>query len=337
MDLTARQAVLATVAVLAVAVAAATLPNPVADGTVGPSPVPDFGIGGSGGSSGGEDGGFSFGLGGDVAFRGICLPFLLSRWFLTGAVLALLLGAYILYRRTDIIATIGFYGLFLPPAILLFVLLTDCGTPQPEPDQTASPLPAYNISFLFQGNASSGSTGGGSIPTAIPSFALALGVLAIVVLLVFLRVTGDDPAEEAEAEPAPEPEVSLARVGASAGRAADRIEDEATLENEIFRAWREMTDLLDLPRPASTTPREFADSATAAGMEPDHVEELTRLFEESRYGGIEPTADREERALEILRRIESAYAESSDTAEFDAEEVGPGTKTDDTGGDDAGP
>lgn len=315
MDLTARQAILATVAVLAIAVAAATLPDPVTDGGGAPTPVTEDGAAGDGGFFGTDGEGISLGFGGNMEFRAICIPFLLSPWFLVGAVLALVLLAYLINRRTDPIATIGFFGLFLPPAILIFLLLTDCRPPQPDVEE-ASPIPEYNISFLFQNPGGSDPTGGGSIPATSPSFVVLLGVLAVVVLFVFLRTTGDDEfEEEVEEEPIPEPDVALADVGATAGRAADRIEGQATLENEVFRAWREMTDLLDLPDPETTTPREFADRATAAGMNRDHVEALTTLFEETRYGGIEPDAERERQALAILRRIESTYAEPAETGE----------------------
>jgi hypothetical protein len=44
-------------------------------------------------------------------------------------------------------------------------------------------------------------------------------------------------------------------------------------------------------------------------MAPDDVRELTRLFERVRYGGESATAAREERAVQVLRRIESTYGE----------------------------
>jgi len=99
-----------------------------------------------------------------------------------------------------------------------------------------------------------------------------------------------------------------AAVGRAAGRAADRIEDSEGVGNGVYRAWVEMTRHLDVEHPESSTPSEFAAAAAEAGLDGDDVEELTWLFEEVRYGGREATADRESRAVEALRRIESAYA-----------------------------
>jgi hypothetical protein len=144
------------------------------------------------------------------------------------------------------------------------------------------------------------------------SFLLALagfvGVLLLALGLVLRWPRGEnetDDFEESEEEP------DTAALGEIAGRAADRIEEGAPggSENEVFRAWREMTARLDIESPESTTPREFQQAAVDAGMAPDDVQELTRLFERVRYGGEPVTADREERAVQVLRRIESAYGE----------------------------
>jgi hypothetical protein len=70
-----------------------------------------------------------------------------------------------------------------------------------------------------------------------------------------------------------------------------------------------MTAQLDVEGPESTTPREFQAAAVEAGMGPEDVRELTHLFEDVRYGGYSPTADREQRALAVLRRIEEKYGD----------------------------
>lgn len=319
MDRTARQVVLATVAVLVIAVAAATLPNPVSEGGVSPTPVEESPDSGGDGIEFGGDG-VSFGLGGgSFGFRALCFPFLLSPWFVLGAILAILAIGYVIYRRTDIIATIGVMGFLLLPAFLVYLLLTDCRSPAESPEST-SPLPEYNISFLFEGGGGSGAAGSGTVPTTSPTFLLFLGLVGLVVLVVFLRATADDdllaePAADESAEESP----SLAAVGAAAGRAADRIEGRASVDNEVFKAWAEMTELLDLERPETVTPGEFAAEATAAGMDPDHVTELTDLFQAVRYGGKEPTPERETRAVETLRKIETAYANEADGEGADAD------------------
>jgi hypothetical protein len=44
-------------------------------------------------------------------------------------------------------------------------------------------------------------------------------------------------------------------------------------------------------------------------MNTAHVDALTDLFREVRYGGAEATADREQRAVDALRAIEDRYAD----------------------------
>jgi hypothetical protein len=138
------------------------------------------------------------------------------------------------------------------------------------------------------------------------------GVLALLVLAAAIVLRGDDEEEagdDGEGEGAETEE--LARI---AGEAADRIEDgessDAEAENEVYRAWREMTEVLDVENRETTTPREFSRQAVDAGIAPDDVRELTDLFEAVRYGGESPTDDREQRALDVLRRIESTYGDA---------------------------
>lgn len=127
-------------------------------------------------------------------------------------------------------------------------------------------------------------------------------------LFVVGQFTRGSP-EPAEAEPA-EPDPREA-VGRAAGRAADAIDD-AELSNAVYRAWRDMTEALDVADPETTTPAAFGAAAIDAGVEEADARRLTELFREVRYGDAPVTADREERARETLRRIQAAYAEEGD-------------------------
>jgi len=95
----------------------------------------------------------------------------------------------------------------------------------------------------------------------------------------------------------------------AAGRAADRIERAAAVDNEIYRAWVEMTEYLDVEHPESSTPREFEAAAVDAGIDADVVAELTGLFERVRYGDEPPTEATEARAVDALRSMEDAYTD----------------------------
>jgi len=142
-----------------------------------------------------------------------------------------------------------------------------------------------------------------SVPSVLFGFLLLCAALgAAAALFLASRQSSEQGAD------GPEPDVTAA-VGRVAGRAADRLEDDpGDVENEVYRAWREMTALLDLPDPETNTPGEFAVAATEAGMDGGDVRELTRLFEDVRYGGSDPTPGDERRAVTIFREVESAYA-----------------------------
>lgn len=309
MDRTLRQVVLALVAVLVVAVAAATLPNPVTSG-VGGSPTDGWGNdpGESDGIIGnGGDGVIPIFEGGDLAFQGWCIPELRAPWVKYGIVLVFLAVGALVYRRLGLLAAVGVVAFLAMPVLLFYPLLTACGRGS-DVDPEAGIFPRYNVSALAGAGQGGGGGGGGSIPSTSPTFLVVLAGIGLVLLAVFLLATGDESEPEERDVVEADREPTLGELGAVAGRAADRIEDQRTVENEVYRAWREMTDHLDLDRPATATPGEFAKRATAAGMDDGHVADLTELFQEVRYGGKEATIDRETKALETLRAIEDAYA-----------------------------
>jgi len=153
----------------------------------------------------------------------------------------------------------------------------------------------------------SGEGSGSSVPTVV------LAGLFLVLLLVAYamvgRTAGGRGGEPPEGDETDTPEA----VGAIAGRAADRIEtggnNTTDADNEVYRAWQEMTTQFDATHEETMTPREFEKQAVEAGMTREDVSELTRLFETVRYGGEAATDDRERRAVDVLRRIESRYSE----------------------------
>lgn len=310
-----RALALALLAVVALSVVAATI-----DSTVVTS-------GGSIGFGGGETGGAVAGdtdetgvrptgdSSGNLSLPTPCLPWLLSPGILAVvALIFVLLGAYA-YRETgSVLPPLAIFTALGPPVVLLFALLTACRREFSFSSRAAAA--ARNVSFLPAGGG--GSLGGGgaaqsvSPPTLL--FGLLLAVALVVAVFMLVTGTGDSPEADDEVAPAVEDEGSnVAAVGRAAGAAARRIEDgDADVENEVFRAWGEMTALLDVPNRRAATPAEFADSAVAAGMDRDDVSALTTLFEEVRYGGFEATSERERRAVDALRNIEDAYADSTE-------------------------
>jgi len=138
-------------------------------------------------------------------------------------------------------------------------------------------------------------------------------ILALGGAFVFLFVrTGEYESLDAN-DQLDEESIDLTQVGEAAGDAADRIESEAEVSNEVYRAWREMVQHLNVSDPDTTAPDEFEAYAISAGMDPTDVSELTQLFEDVRYGEFDP-GEREERAVAALRRIEAAYADDEESA-----------------------
>ncbi|MDY6817666.1 MAG: DUF4129 domain-containing protein [Halobacteriales archaeon] len=318
-----RPIVVALIAIVAIGIAAATLNTAV---VTDESSLIGGGGGGSaeqgGGSQGGEAGRpFSLGLGeqfegGEPYIPFPCYPFLEDPQYIMGLLLFVLVGSYLLKRRYNILVPLAILSVATPPAVLIHALFTACRTAS-EPGVG---LLGGNQSARISVGAGSGS--GGGAPGATPTTGLVLfailGIALVVAVVMLLQTSGDDVTEEIE-EPTSvqQPQAAIAD---AAGRAADRLENDANTDNEVYRAWREMTEYLDVSNPRSSTPAEFASAAVEAGMVREDVDELTRLFEEVRYGGAEPTPDREERAIETFRRIEDTYGSD-----------GPDTDEDDTG------
>lgn len=148
---------------------------------------------------------------------------------------------------------------------------------------------------------------GTSDATQFPSiWLLIFGLLLLGTVLVIVKsaderpspINGDNPDEGT---------VLDAAVSRVAGRAADRMEAGSDVENEVYRAWVDMTELLEVSSPETTTPREFELAAIDAGLSPEEVGELTRLFEDVRYGGYSANDEREQWAVRVFRRIETTY------------------------------
>ncbi|WP_435064613.1 DUF4129 domain-containing protein [Halobaculum sp. EA56] len=321
-------AALALLAVLALGVAAATLDSATTTASGG------FGAGGSPDDVGAaEDSDGAVDLGGDPAAGEtrfqvrVCVEFLtlpLVQALLTLGVVVFLLA---MYRTTRSWVISGmFVAAALFPLGVLYLGLVSCGSAPTELAIGFARRAAENASVLPSGGGSAGSGADGeavSAPTALVGLLLVVAILGSV-LLLFVS-TGDD--EEALADEPPEPPAPERRreVGRRAGEAADRLEGDADLENEVYRAWREMTGALAVENPRSTTPAEFAEAAVDAGMARADVEALTGAFEAVRYGGEPATPEREREAVAALRRIEETYAGGD--AEIDGDDSGDGGDT----------
>lgn len=147
-----------------------------------------------------------------------------------------------------------------------------------------------------------------------PIVAPHLGAVLVAALLIAIlgTILGVRLLRASDRQHAPSPDATEHDAGQqAAGDTADRRQSTASPENDIYRAWYEMAQTTDVANPAVSTPDEFAQAAIDAGLPRNDVRTLTRLFERVRYGGSDPTPEREQAAITILRQIEDTSEESS--------------------------
>jgi hypothetical protein len=314
---TAATAIIAVLAVLALGISAATLDSATTtdrSSGVGSGPV-DGQTGAGDGDNSGID--LSEQSSGETSINlSICVDFLktLEAQLVLLLFVALLFGA--IYRTTQSFILSGMTLVsLLFPFVFVYLVLISCGQ-QPTEVAISMSRSAVNQTGLMSGGGSAGSGGEGDpsvTPTSILAVLLFVAIAGSVGLLIYS--TGDDEDELADEEPEIPPAERQAAVGAVAREAADRLEADADVENEVYRAWREMTTHLRVDHPKASTPAEFAAAAVEAGMDRADVTELTQVFEEVRYGGEEATEDREQRAIRALRNIEETYADLDSDAD----------------------
>ena len=226
-----------------------------------------------------------------------------------GAVAIAIAGALVA-RRFGLAVTLVVATALVPLALLLGLVLTSgC------PEASTGPLPNGTVApSSGDGGGAGGGSSGEMLAVALPALAL-LSVLLVAIgggLVSLLFSNDEESSSDESVERADDENERRAEVGRAAGRAAERLDDADDFENEVYRAWREMADSLPVDRPGSSTPGEFAAAAREIGIDSEDVGELTDVFESVRYGGRDPTADREERAVAALRRIEDEYGGDAD-------------------------
>jgi uncharacterized protein DUF4129 len=101
--------------------------------------------------------------------------------------------------------------------------------------------------------------------------------------------------------------VALAAIAGIARNSLDELAAGRQWGDVIIEAYARMTDVVSrqrgLHRMPATTPREFADRLTGAGLPAGSVDGLTRLFESVRYGGHSSTHEDVREAQHCLESI----------------------------------
>jgi hypothetical protein len=106
-------------------------------------------------------------------------------------------------------------------------------------------------------------------------------------------------------------DILLDELGRRASEAAERIRAGDDPREAVLRCYKEMSEILSreerVPNFSYFTPREFAQRLRARGMEDNHVDRLTAIFEQVRYGGRRGRGFADE-AVACLEAIQQAYA-----------------------------
>lgn len=222
----------------------------------------------------------------------ICVPTLTNSGVIIGIVATLLLLVAVGYRAFGLLGAAFTIYLVCFPTTIAYALMTQCASSSTGPGNPD-----------WGGNVTGPDPGGpGASGTISPAVVVALFAVAIIgAVVMILSQSGDDDGTGDELLDENESDISSIRN--IAGESADRIEanNEDRSSNVVYEAWSEMTTALG--GDDSTTPEEFIDRAVGAGVGEEEARELTQLFEDVRYGNVDPEMH-EDRALEVLRRIE---------------------------------
>ena len=106
---------------------------------------------------------------------------------------------------------------------------------------------------------------------------------------------------------------TLIELAREAREALDEIQTGGSLRNAVIRCYVEMNRVIsekrDIQRNTTMTSHEFEEHLVKAGLPKVPVHDLTRLFEEARYGDRDPGPTEEQRAVACLSSIVTAIAE----------------------------
>lgn len=222
-----------------------------------------------------------------------------------GLLISFILGIILAYRcslKALLSATFVLLSLFLLPIII--ILGDSCG--DPPPDSTGGggilpPLPATSGDIPSPGSGN---------PQMIANFILS-PIMFLLVLVVFVTIlsliayfaSSGDTSAQSTTDPASANEEKLSSVGSTTLSANTTFNNPNKIDNDIYRAWYEMTTYLSIPNPATYSPAEIAAAAQNAGLNATQVDTLTTLFRNVRYGNHEITEAKEQQAIDALREI----------------------------------
>jgi hypothetical protein len=111
-----------------------------------------------------------------------------------------------------------------------------------------------------------------------------------------------------------EAETPLEQLTREAQAALKGIQTGADLKDTIMRCYFEMSQILrnerGILRQEAMTPREFEQHLARSGLDSEHIQRLTRLFEHVRYGSKTAGRQEEQEAVACLSAIVQTYGRS---------------------------
>lgn len=111
----------------------------------------------------------------------------------------------------------------------------------------------------------------------------------------------------------PQPAAAPPPLAEAAQQALADISTGGDVRDAVLRCYREMSHVLaeqrGVQRDRAMTPREFADYLRVTGLQDEHIQRLTQLFERARYGGRQASERDAQESVACLSAIVAAYGE----------------------------
>jgi hypothetical protein len=149
--------------------------------------------------------------------------------------------------------------------------------------------------------------------SAISVVVLGLGAFLAIRWFAFREIVDQRKKELASVE------AEQQALAVQAADTAARIRRGKPLQGEVIRCYQEMDRLLSRRRnikPTYLTAREFANSLTELGIQAEHIQQLTELFELVRYGDRDDQS-MADKALACLDKLQSEYGLKEDGEDQD--------------------
>ncbi len=235
---------------------------------------------------------------------------------LVGGLLGLAVVVRYVSGRVPALA-VGLLGIW--PVLLVWLLLTAGCSVDP-----GLPVGGEQSTGLFPATGSETEEGGSTTvtPTVSVPWVILLVVLVIGIGVVIGAFRIDETGDHTNTAETGGPTSEQPVVGPSKSSTQQTELAEQAPDNGVYRAWRRMIEQADIDDDQTRTPTELIDPIVETGRDRTAVQALTTLFKTTRYGTTPPSPAREERAKELLERIEQDQEDNAETKrgrEFDGE------------------